>query len=285
MKLGNAPCSWGVFYPTGNTITAEGYLDAVARAGYRFTELGPLGFMGQDPAWIADALKCRGLEPAGACHVHTLADPASKPALIADLHRWGRLLSALGAPTLVLMDESEWYPPAHPGRVDRTGWQTAISMIRDAHQMMADQYGIALYIHPHVGTCIEREDQINRLLDETDVAVCFDTGHHAFWDQDVLSYMDQIWNRIRMVHLKNVDPQVRARVLQGDLGVNASFAAGVMSPLMQGAVDIPAVVRKMVSKGYDGFCIVEQDLAEGAGSSPEDLATRNLTFLHSVMAD
>jgi len=55
IKLGNAPCSWGVFYPTGNTITAEGYLNAVAKAGYRVTELGPLGFLGDDPVWIADA--------------------------------------------------------------------------------------------------------------------------------------------------------------------------------------------------------------------------------------
>ena len=31
MKLGNAPCSWGVFYPTGNRITATAYLDAIKK--------------------------------------------------------------------------------------------------------------------------------------------------------------------------------------------------------------------------------------------------------------
>lgn len=77
MQIGNAPCSWGVFYPTGNSINAEGYLDAVARAGYRVTELGPLGFLPTDTGQLADALAARDLTLAGAAHVHVLAEPPS----------------------------------------------------------------------------------------------------------------------------------------------------------------------------------------------------------------
>ena len=201
IKLGNAPCSWGVFYPTGNSITAEGYLDAVTRAGYPVTELGPLGFLGEDPVWIADALAVRGLELAGAAHVHTLADPATSGGLTAALHRLGRLLNALGSRNLILMDESEWYSEAAEGVVDEAGWQVAMTMIRDADRLMRDEYGITLHLHPHVGTCIEREKQIDRMLAETEVSLCFDTGHHAFWDQDVLAYMARVWDRIGFVHL------------------------------------------------------------------------------------
>lgn len=283
MKLGNAPCSWGVFYPTGNSVTALAYLDAVARAGYRYTELGPLGFMGTDAGWIAGALQDRGLQLAGAAHVHTLADAASEPALTAALHQLGRLLRDLDARDLILMDESEAYPITAQGMLDAAGWQTAMGMIARAHRLMRDEYGIRLHIHPHVGTCIEREAQIDRLLDQTEVTLCIDTGHHAFWDQDVLAYMDRVWNRIGYIHLKNVDPAVRARVLAGELGVNASFDAGVMSPLAQGAVDIPGVMACLKGKGFDGFCIVEQDLAAGPGPDPEALARDNLAYLSRLM--
>ncbi len=278
MKIGNAPCSWGVFYPTGNAVTAQDYLAAVSRAGYRVTELGPLGFLGEDPDWIAGALQAHGLELAGSAHVHTLADPTSGPALTAALHRQGRLLQALGAHDLILMDESEFYPEAAQGVVDEAGWQVAMAMIRAAEDQMRS-YGIRLHIHPHVGTCIEHEAQIDRMLAETGVSLCFDTGHHAFWDQDVLAYMDRVWDRIGFVHLKNVNPQVRARVLAGELGVNASFNHGVMAPLSDGAVDIAAVMRLLVARGYDGYCIVEQDPSEEADVTPEALARRNLDTL------
>lgn len=282
MKLGNAPCSWGVFYPEGNAITAEAYLDAVAAAGYRATELGPLGFLGEDAGWIAAALAARGLELAAAAHVHTLADPASAPALTAALDRQGRLLSHLGCRDLILMDESEFYPEAAQGVVDETGWQAAMAMIRAAMDQMA-HYGIRLHVHPHVGTCIEREAQIDRMLAETGASLCLDTGHHAFWDQDVLNYMDRVWDRIGFIHLKNVDPVVRARVLDGSLGVNASFGQGVMAPLADGAVDIGAVMRRLLHKGYDGHVIVEQDPSQDGLTDPADLARTNLVFLQSVM--
>jgi inosose dehydratase len=282
MKLGNAPCSWGVFYPTGNSVTAEGYLDAVARAGYRVTELGPLGFLGQDADWIAGALRARGLTLAGAAHVHTLADAATAPDLTAALHQQGRLLQALGAHDLILMDESEFYPEAAQGVVDEAGWQTAMAMIRTAEAQMAG-YGIRLHVHPHVGTCIEREVQIDRMLAETSVSLCLDTGHHAFWDQDVLAYLDRVWDRVGFVHLKNVNPAVRARVLAGDLGINASFSHGVMAPLSEGAVDIGAVMRLLVARGYDGYCIVEQDPSDHDKVPPEALARHNLNYLLQML--
>ena len=41
MLIANAPCSWGITYPTGNSYSWR--LNEVA--GYRGTELGPFGFL------------------------------------------------------------------------------------------------------------------------------------------------------------------------------------------------------------------------------------------------
>jgi inosose dehydratase len=85
MLIGNAPCSWGVYYPDSDRIAPDAYLDQVAAVGYRGTELGPFGFLPTDPSALADALAARDLVLMGAAHVHTFADPGSGPALIATL--------------------------------------------------------------------------------------------------------------------------------------------------------------------------------------------------------
>lgn len=60
MLIGNAPCSWGINYPTGNAISWQTYLDEVAAAGYRGTELGPFGFLPKDKAVLRPELEKRG---------------------------------------------------------------------------------------------------------------------------------------------------------------------------------------------------------------------------------
>lgn len=160
-----------------------------------------------------------------------------------------------------------------------------MQMIRDAKDLLAREFGVTLFFHPHVGTCIETEAQIDRLLAETDVQLCFDTGHHAFWDLDVLADMARHWSRIGYMHLKNVDPAVRKRVLEGSLGVTESYVAGVMCPLPSGAVDIGAVMAFLAKQNFQGFCVVEQVLADNSPLSPEALAQENLKYLNALIEE
>ena len=284
MLIANAPCSWGIFYPTGNRLTAEGYLSAVAGAGYRGTELGPLGFLPEDPARLSDALAAHGLTLVGAAHVHTLAEPGTWEALRSAVDRICTILEALGVRELAIMDESEWYPPGKPGAVDAAGWATAMDLIRRAHRHAAETHGVRVTVHPHVGTCIETEAQIDRMLDETPVDLCFDTGHHAFWNQDPVAYMRRRWERIGYMHLKNVDRRVLERVWAGTLDPNASFAEGAMAALPDGSVDIPAVVRLLVERGFAGPVVVEQDPSDTAPETPDALARRNRLYLEEALA-
>ena len=94
--------------------------------------------------------------------------------------------------------------------------------------------------------------------------------------------MARVRDRIGYMHLKNVDPAVRARVLDGSLGVDAAFAAGAMCPLPDGAVDIPAVMRWLRAEGFAGPVVVEQDLNETAAETPAELARRNLEFITAL---
>lgn len=281
MLIGNAPCSWGINYPTGNRYTWQQYLDQVAEAGYRGTELGPFGFLPRDSALLRDELQSRGLTLIGAAHVHTLGDPGSALDLMSTLKELAQLLVAAGADQIILMDESNFYPRAAQGVLDESGWRALTGMVREAQKLVED-LGVTLTFHPHVGTAVEREAQIDRLLAETDVDLCFDVGHHAFWGQDPIAYMQKVWGRIGYMHLKNVDAAVRARVLSGELHPADAFAAGAMCPLPDGAVDIRAVMRLLEERGYAGPVVVEQDPSDNPADSPLALAARNRRFLEAA---
>ena len=81
------------------------------------------------------------------------------------------------------------------------------------------------------------------------------------------------------MHLKNVDPKVRQRVLDGELSVERSYGEGVMCPLPDGAVNIPQVITFMHETDFDGPVVVEQDLADNSLETPLELARRNLNYL------
>ncbi|KRA56068.1 AP endonuclease [Devosia sp. Root635] len=238
--------------------------------------------MPKDPALLKDALAKRDLAMVGATHVHTFGDAASAPLLMQTLRELAPLLVSLEAKHLVIMDESNWYPEGQEGALDEAGWAGLTQMVRDAQALVEGDHGLKLSFHPHIGTAVEREAQIDRLLAETAIDLCFDTGHHAFWDQDPLAYMERTFPRIAYMHLKNVDGAVRRRVLDGQLSVAASYGAGVMCPLPDGVVDIQAVMRLLEARGFAGPVVVEQDVAANAVESPLQLATRNLSYMNAI---
>jgi inosose dehydratase len=249
MLIGNAPCSWGIAYPTGNSVTWQQYLDQVAEAGYRGTELGPFGFLPKDKAVLSDELGRRGLTLIGITHVHTFGD--RRP------HRscWRRSAnSARCCATWARGIWSSWtratgIRPGARACSTRPGGSGLVATVREAQAVIEGEFGLKASFHPHVGTAVEREAQIDRLLAETEIDLCFDTGHHAFWGQDPLAYMKRVWGRIAYMHLKNVDAAVRAKVLDGKLSIEASYGRGVMAPLPDGAVDIRAIMRFLEAAG------------------------------------
>lgn len=282
MIISNAPCSWGITRPTGNALGWAQYLDEVAEAGYGGTELGPFGFLPKDSGLLTEELRKRNLTLIGATHVHTFGDRDSAGELMATLGDLAPLLAGLGAKHLVIMDESEWYPPGKEGVLDAAGWVGLTATVREAQAVIEGEFGLRASFHPHIGTAVQFEPQIDRLLAETSIDLCFDTGHHAFWNQDPLAYLNKVWGRIAYIHLKNVDAVVRQRVLDGRLSVADSYGAGVMAPLPDGAVDIKAIMRFLAEKHFVGPIVVEQDVAENASESPLELARRNLHFVRTL---
>jgi len=61
LTLGTAPDSWGVWFPEdAHQVTWRQYLDELPQAGYVWTELGPQGFLPQDPAQLRTSSSAAG---------------------------------------------------------------------------------------------------------------------------------------------------------------------------------------------------------------------------------
>lgn len=285
MNIAIAPCCWGVYWPTGNDLGWTHYLDRIVAAGYRHTELGPYGYFSTDSKVLSHELDRRGLTLVAAAHVHTLADPTTAAALEERTRQICGLLSSVGGTHFILMDESEFYPKNQMGVVDEDGWRSVVDLTVLAARI-AREHGLQFSFHPHVGTCVEREPQIERLLAETDpelVGLCLDTGHHAYWNADPKTFFLRQRARINAIHLKNVDGAFREKVLAEDIHCDRAFEEGIMTDLDRGVVDMTDFMRTLLASGYDGPLVVEQDLAPKHPETPEAIAARNFAFVSALL--
>ena len=285
MNIAIAPCCWGVYWPTGNDLGWTGYLDRIVAAGYRHTELGPYGYFSTDPKVLSHELDRRGLCVVAAAHVHTLADPETAAALAERTRQICALLSAVGGTHFILMDESEFYPKDRMGVVDEAGWRTVIEQTLLSARIVRE-HGLSFSFHPHVGTSIEHEAQIERLLAETDpdlVGLCLDTGHHAYWKADPKTFFLRHKARINAIHLKNVDGVFREKVLAENIHCDRAFEDGIMTDLDGGVVDIADLMQTLLASGYDGPLVVEQDLGPRHPETPEAIAAKNFAFVSSLL--
>jgi inosose dehydratase len=278
LRLATGPVTWGVdFADAPANPPWPAVLDDIAASGVGALELGPVGYLPEDPSTLRAALRERGLTAVGSFVFDDFHDPATAQAIDAATTRACEAISAADGATLVLIDRPGAERAATAGRsadarrLNPAEWSSLVSAMRRAAAIAAD-HGLRPVVHPHAGSFIEFEDEIERLLDDTDLALCLDTGHAAFAgiaaDRALLAY----GSRLAHVHLKDVRGDALARVRAERLDFWAAIAAGVFCPLGQGVVDLPAVLAALRTVGYRGYATIEQDRVPGSGSPLDDLA-------------
>jgi inosose dehydratase len=269
LRLGTAPDSWGVWFAEDpHQVTWDVYLDEIAAVGYVYTELGPQGFLPQDPERLKDELAARGLTVCGGtvfAGLHKGADALRKAK--ADFGREAELLAALGSEYLVQLPEQ--YTDLHTGEANQTAdidlqqWKNLVTGTDELARYLYESYGVKLVFHPHVDTHVDTQQRIERFLSDTDpelVNLCLDTGHVAYCEGDNLEIIKRFPERITYVHLKSVDPAVRAPALAEKLPLSEAVKLGVMCEPPYGEPDMPPLLEALGALGRDIFCVIEQDL-------------------------
>ncbi|MEL6297161.1 MAG: TIM barrel protein [Pseudomonadota bacterium] len=292
IRIGNAPCSWGIEfasdprYPAWQTVLKE-----CADAGYKGIELGPVGFMPEDPAVLGPALAEHDLELIGGVVFRPFHDPDQWDDVLDGAVRTCKALTAHGAKHLVLIDSISERRAKTAGRaaeaeqMDAAEWQAFTDRIRHVAKMATEDYGLTVGMHAHAAGFIDFEPELERLLDETDAAIlkiCFDTGHHSYAGYDPVAFMKRHIGRISYMHFKDIDPNVKAEVVANRTGFYDACGQGIFCNLGDGDVDFKAVRQVLLDAGFEGWCTVEQDCDPAGETSPVRDAKSNRVYLQSI---
>ena len=289
---GNAPCSWGVeFGDDPRNPPWRRVLDEAREAGYAGMELGPLGFLPEDPAVLREAMDSRGMTLTAAVMFRPLHDPAAFGDILDVTHRTCRNLRALGADQFVLIDSiSERRVPTagRPEEAERLAGAELEGLhdrIREVCAIASGEYGMTVSVHAHAAGFVEFEDEIDRLMDAVPaelLGLCVDTGHCEYARTDPVALYRRYHARVPYVHYKDIDPGVRARVVAERTGFYAACAQGLFCNLGDGVVDFAGFRDALAEHRFAGWGTVEQDCDPEAGNPVVDDARANMAHLRAV---
>jgi inosose dehydratase len=285
-RVAGAPISWGVCEVPGwgLQLPPSRVLAEMRALGLAATELGPDGYLPSDPALLRAELGHFDLRLVAGFVPLVLHRPDQAGAQLAAARRAAALLAAAGAEVLVVaaatgQDGYETRPA-----LDRAAWDHLVTML-DRVAEAAAEHSLAAALHPHVGTVVERGDEVALVLDRSAMPLCVDTGHLVIGGADPLALVREAPERVRHVHLKDVDLDLARRVGAGELGYAAAVRAGIYQPLGAGDVPVGEVVASLERSGYRHWYVLEQDVALGAipvdGSGPLLDVRASLAFLDS----
>lgn len=292
IRIGNAPCSWGVeFAGDPRNPPWRQVLQDCAAAGYKGIELGPIGFMPEDPGLLSEALAENNLTLIGGVVFRPFHDAGKWDEVMEAAIRTCKALAAHGAQHLVLIDSIAPRRALTAGRpeaaeqMDPAEWAALRDRIATVARMGSDDYGLTVGIHAHAAGFIDFEPELERLLDEVDeriLKICFDTGHHSYAGYDPVAFMRRHIGRISYMHFKDIDPVVKADAISGSTGFYEACGQGIFCNLGQGDVDFPAVRQILLDAGFEGWCTVEQDCDPTLDVHPIDDARKNRDYLNSI---
>ncbi len=277
MQLAASPTNWGVDFADAPTNPPwSEVLDAIAAGPLDALELGPVGYLPEEPAALREALASRGLTAVGSFLFDDLHDPAELDRVAAVAGRACAAITAAGGSVLVVIDSPSPARVATAGRsdaaprLDDAGWAQLVAGIERV-AAIARAAGLRPAVHPHAGGYLEFEDEIERLVADTDLELCLDSGHLAYSGADPAAAIARFGDRLAHLHLKDVDREVLAAVRADRLDFWAAIEREIFCPLGAGVVDLGAVTEALERVGYDGFATIEQDRVPGTGAPVEDL--------------
>lgn len=292
IRIGNAPCSWGVeFAGDPRNPGWETVLKDCAEAGYTGIELGPVGYMPEDPARLAEALARHDLTLIGGVVFRPFHDPAAWDDVLDAATRTCKALVAHGARHLVLIDSISPRRAPSAGRateaerMDPAEWAAFRDRIATVARIGVEDFGLTVGIHAHAAGFVDFEPELERLLDQVDekiLKICFDTGHHSYAGFDPVAFLRRHIGRVSYMHFKDIDPKVKAHAIANRTGFYDACGQGIFCNLGKGDVDFPAVRQILLEAGFQGWCTVEQDCDPTLDVHPVDDARKNRDYLSSI---
>jgi inosose dehydratase len=288
MRIATAPCNWN----NGDVPEYRPYtpypqmMDEMVEAGYTATEWGP--GMPDDPQTVRTEMAARGLSMVGAFVRLGFRDRQLWERYFADALAVADRVRAAGGSLLVAAELGDQRRDDEAGHVDEAAglsdeqWQNFVEGLHELADRLAP-LGIRVVLHNHVGTYIETPAETVRFLQLSDpakVGWCLDVGHLAYGGGSALDLLPDHGDRVEHVHLKDVDAGVLAAARDGGWSFGRALKTYIFPALGTGIVDIPAVVRALRERDYDGWVVLEQDTTD---ADPMQVARANRLYLEALL--
>ena len=152
---------------------------------------------------------------------------------------------------------------------------------------IAKEFGLEMVLHPHAGTMFETPNDLDFLLNETDINLCLDTGHIVVGGGNPLDIAKRAGSRVKHVHLKDCDAAAAARIQNRTSTYSTEVKNGMYKPLGQGDAQISEVIRFLDGINYEGKLVLEQDVmldqAPAVGAGPISAVRESIDFLKSIL--
>ena len=268
-RVAGAPVSWGIIeVPNwGYQMPAGRVLQEAASLGLEAMEAGPEEFLPDYAARVAEVLSGYGLSLVGGFVPAVLHEPHAQEEQLAFVERRAEFFAAAGADVVVLAAATGSEDYGEVFEADEDAWRTLFASL-DAVEEICARHGVAVSLHQHYGTVIERDDQTRRFLEGSEMGLCLDTGHLAIGGSDPVEIAKLAGGRINHVHLKDVNYELAARLARRELDFKGAAKKGAFRPLGEGDVDVGRLLDVLAGDGYSGWYVLEQDAVVERG--PKD---------------
>lgn len=260
-RLATAPISWGICEVPGWGIQLpmNRVLSEMSDLGFSATELGSEGYLPSDPDELRSVLNAHQLDLLAAFVPLVLHEPAHADESV---RRAGEIAARLQAAGAIYFNTAavtswDWSPRAE---LDDEQWDHTMRMLAQIGAIVS-AHGLVHVLHEHIGTIVETAVDIERVVDRSDVQFVLDTAHFAVGGYDPVEFVRDHGDRVGLVHLKDANLAIAARLNSGELSLMESVQAGIFPPLGRGDLDISSVISSLERTGYDGWYVLEQDAA------------------------
>ena len=266
VKLGIAPIAWtnDDMPDLGAENTFEQCVSEMALAGFTGCEVG--NKYPKDPAVLKKALALRGMQ---ICNAWFSSFLLTKPyeEVEADFIKHITFLKEMGAKVVGISEQSYSIqgtsrPIFEDKYVMNDGeWDRLCTGLNKLGRVAKDM-GIALTLHHHMGTVVQTEAEIDRMMANTDPALfslLYDSGHLAYCGEDYMSVLKKYATRIKHVHLKDVRPDIIAKVKENHLSFLEGVRMGTFTVPGDGVIDFGPIFDVLEEVGYEGYVLVEAE--------------------------
>jgi inosose dehydratase len=265
--VGANPIIWSNddFNDLAGDVPLDTILSEMRAAGFAGSELGHA--YPRTPAPLAEALGRHHLRLVSGWHSTYLG---SRP--LAEEEKTFRahlnLLKTLGARVAIVAectrcihgtrDAKLGFTAATTPRLGEPEWPKLLAGLAHLAEIAAEEEMRIVY-HHHMGTVIQLEEDLERLLAGSSISLLLDPGHLAFAGIDPVAVARRHAARIGHVHLKSTRPEVVAKVRSEGWSFYRAVANGVFTIPGDGSVDFPAIFAILAAVDYRGWLVAEAE--------------------------